>query len=180
MQNFKGDDLELKMIACAQPILDNLSSQKSTFFNECYNCFKLGEMLYDNDLAPLAKVISRDVYREIFSAIFDQFITAGSAESYMTIFRDIFGADVQVVFTVPAYGKLNIAVTATGIELKNLAVREIVDNQYVTSDVITQDGADNIVLQSVKGFTSQYELEQMLKEMIPSGIFPTITLTIGS
>lgn len=178
MQNFKGDAVELKFRNSFAELGDALSLQKELFFDDAYNCQELGAVLYDNDLAPLANAIPRDIFKESFAIIFDQFLAAGTAESYLFVFRKIFGDDVEVTFTVPDPGKLNIAIAAVGIELSNLGVRRIVNNQYVIDELI-DDEDDFIMLQTIKGFQSQYELEQMLREMVPAGIYTEITLTLG-
>lgn len=178
MQYFKGDELELKFEASGKPILDSLSAQKSMFFSDAYVCFKLGELLYDMARAPLANAIARDIFRESFSTIFESFSVAGSFESYLTVFRNIFGEDVDVQFTVPGPGKLQIDIIAAGVQISDLVARSIVNNAYVFDEVIDYD-EDNIVVQGIKGFQSQYELEQMLYEMVPDGIYTIITLTIG-
>jgi hypothetical protein len=75
-------------------------------------------------------------------------------------------------------GKLNIDITASGVQISDFISREIVNNEYVFDEVIDDEG-DNIVFQGVKGFETQYELEQMLFEMVPAGIYTEITLTLG-
>lgn len=178
MQFFKGDPTELKYFNSGRTILGLLSAQKTEFYNECYGCFVLGELLYDNDYAPLSNAIPREIFRESFATLFESFLTAGSFESYLTVFRNVFGDDVEVTFTVPAPGKLNIDIVATGLQTYGLTVREIVDDAYEYFTLI-DDVGDRIVLQAVKGFESQYELEQMLFEMVPAGIYTEITLTVG-
>lgn len=177
MQKFKGDATEQKFIDSATEISDALSLQKDTFLDEAFECFILGELLYDNDLCPLANAIDRTIFRESFSTIFDSFLVAGTFESYLTVFRNIFGDDVDVTFTVPGAGMLNIDIVATGLEISDFVARQIESNAYVFYEVITQD-FDNIVFQTVKGFQSQYELEQMLFEMVPAGVYTEISLTI--
>lgn len=178
MQNFKGDAVELKFRGVAEGVGEPLSFQKELFFDDAYECQELGAVLYDNDWAPLSNAIPRDIFKESFSTIFDQFLEAGSAESYLFVFRKIFGDDVEVVFTVPAPGKLEIDITAVGIELSNFGARRVVNNEYVIDEIVDYD-EDNIVFQTIKGFQSQYELEQMLFEMVPAGIYTVITLTLG-
>lgn len=56
--------------------------------------------------------------------------------------------------------------------------REIVDDAYDYFEITDHTG-DPILLQTVKGFQSQAELERMLFEMVPAGIFTNISLTIG-
>lgn len=177
-QFFKGDATELKYYESGRTISDILSGQKTEFLNEAYGCFVLGELLYDNNYAPLSNAIPREIFRESFATIFEAFLTAGSFESYLIVFRNIFGDDVDVQFTVPAPGKLEIVIVATGLAIYGMTVREIVDDEYEYFTLIDDEG-DRIVLQAVKGFESQYELEQMLFEMVPAGIYTEITLTVG-
>lgn len=178
-QYFKGDDQELKFFAAGNPIATNLSAQLDQFFDGAYASFVLGELLYDTGRSPLANAIPREIFRESFAKIFDSFLLAGSFESYLTVFRNIFGEDVDVTFTVPAPGKLNIDIVAAGTALYDFIARIIVENEY-QFDTIIDDEDDTIVFQAIKGFESQYELEQMLFEMVPAGIYTEITLTIGS
>ncbi len=179
-QRYKATDpIEEKFYQSAAPLFDILSAERDDLFTDAYACFKLGEVLWDTNRAPLANAIARDIFRTSFEGIFDSFVEVGTFESYISVFKKIFGDNVDIQFTVPAAGKLEIDITATGVELNNLAARIIEDDAYVLYDLITQDGIDEIMVQSIKGFTSQYELERMLFEMVPAGIFTTITLTLG-
>ena len=75
---------------------------------------------------------------------------------------------------------MQIAIEAEGIEESNFGLRRIVDNQYVVDELVDREvPGNNIVFQTIKGFTSQYELEQMLFEMVPAGIYTEITLSLG-
>lgn len=178
MQFFKGDETEIKYYQSGKPICDALSLQKHLFFDDAYGCFVLGELLYDNNYAPLANAIPRDIFRESFATVFDAFLVAGSFESYLTVFRNIFGDDVEVTFGVPSPGKLTIDIVAEGFQLSLFMARRIVGNAYVLDEIIDDEG-DNIVFQTVKGFETQYELEQMLFEMVPDGIYTEISLSVG-
>ena len=83
---------------------------------------------------------------------------------------------------MPSPGKLQIDISAPGIEESNFVARHIHSNEYLYDNVIWYDGIDdpggNILFQTVKGFQSQYELELMLFEMVPAGVFTEITLTL--
>ena len=161
-QFFKnGDAEELKYYNSAAPISDQLSAEKDQFNQDAYACFVLGELIYDNDLSPLANAIPREIFRESFQSIFDAFLTAGSFESYLSVFRKIFGDDVEVTFGVPAPGKLTIDIVAAGVQLSPFVARYIESNTYVFHNVVDDEG-DQIVFQTIKGFESQYELEKML------------------
>lgn len=178
MQKFKGDALENKFIAAGVPTLDALLLQKDLFFAGAYESGPLGDLIYLNDRAPLSKAIKQDIFRLAFSEIFEAFIEAGSFESYLTVFRKIFGDSVSCLFTVPAPGKLTITLIAAELEFSALIMRTIESNAYIFDNLVDYEG-NRIGVQTVKGFESQYELEQMLFELVPGGIFTTISLTFG-
>lgn len=181
-QFFKNGDLtELKYYNSAQPISDILSGQKDEFYSDAYGCFVLGDLLYDNNYTPLANAIPRAVFRESFEFIFEAFITAGSMYSYIDVFKKIFGEDVDITFGVPSPGKLTIDIVAIGFELSPFIARRVEDNSYVFDNVIYSDGDGDgdIVFQTIKGFESEYELKQMLFEMVPDGIYTEITLSLS-
>lgn len=179
MQNFKGDATELKFRASGEGILDLLTIQLDAFYDGAYSAAPLGDVLYDTERSPLANAIDRDIFRNSFDEIFQAFIVSGSFESYLTVFNKIFGAEVEVAFTVPAPGKLQIAIEADEVELSPWVARTIQDNLYVFDEMIEEDSGDNICFQTIKGFKTQYELEQMLYELVPAGIYTEITLTLA-
>lgn len=178
MQYFKGDAIEKKYYESGKAILDELSLQRDEFFDDAYFCQVLGDIIWESKLSPLSNAITKDIFRESFPELIQSFIEVGTFESYLSVFRKIFGAEVDVTFEVPGPGKLNIVIGAEGIELEEMLGREIIDDAYEYFEITDHTG-DPILLQSVKGFQSQYELERMLFEMVPAGIFTNITLTIG-
>lgn len=179
-QYFKGDSEELKFYNSASPMIDVLSQEHDDFFNESYACYVLGELLYDNNLSPLSNAIDRDIYRTSFESIIEAFVEVGTFEAYISVFEKIFGTGVSVTFTIPAAGKLEIDIIASDIELTDFVAREVGTDAYVFSEIQTQDEIDTLVFQSIQGFTSQYELEQMIFEMVPAGIYTEITLNLGA
>ena len=177
MQLYKGDETELKFVAGGADVFDTVSTVKDLFYEECFECFILGEILFDSARSPLANAIDRTIFRSSFTEIYDAFVDVGTFEAYLTVFSKIFGSTSTVTFTVPAAGKLNIDITALGIEESIFQDRYIENNAYQYAEVTTQAG-EHIIFQSIKGFQSEYELEKMLFEMVPAGIFTTITLNL--
>ena len=178
MQNFKnGDATELKYENSAEPILSTLSSDKDDFFEGAYETAPLGDMIFDSNRSPLTNAIKKEIFRAAFKQIFEAFVKVGTFEAYLTVFAKIFGDDAVISFTVPAPGKLTISIEATQIELSDFIYRIVENNEFVYDQIITQDGVDNLVFQSIQGFATQYELERMLFEMVPAGIFTDIDLT---
>lgn len=178
MQYFKGDATEKKFDGAGSAMMTSLSEQKDLFFDGAYSCFILGELLYDTSRAPLANAIERAIFRELFATIFEVFRVSGTFESYISVFKNIFGDDVVIEFTVPAAGKLEINIEATGVLSATRLSREILGGTYVYYDRVTTEG-DTRVASVPKGFQTEYEAEQMLFELVPAGIWTTISLTIA-
>jgi hypothetical protein len=210
-QFFKGDDIELKYYNAAVNAFIALSSARDDFFNGAFDAGPLGDILFTDMRGPLANAINQDVYRSSFNEIYNQFRYGGNFESYLDVFRKIFGPNVDVQFTVTAPGKLTIAIVANGFDLAQIEleggtydgdtlitqtgsydiilkarkdidaetaeVKFIIDDAYQYYDLVTQEG-DILGFQTLKGFKSQYEVEQMLFELVPAGIFVTINLTL--
>lgn len=178
-QFFKETDpVELQFYDAGEPVLSATGVQLDSFEELAYEAGPLGDILWTLELAPLAKAIKQEIFRDSFKQLFESFTIAGTFESYITVFTKIFGEAVEIDFTVPGPGRLQIDIVAEGLELSDLVVRYIEDNAYVIDELIDDEG-DNIAVQTVKGFQTQYELEQMLKEMVPGGIVPEINLTLG-
>lgn len=179
-QFFKADETELKFYNAGKGVAEDFELEKDEFFAGAYQCQVLGEILFDSGRSPLANAIPRDIFVTSFSVIYDSFLVSGSFESYLQTFRNIFGNDVDVTFTIPAAGKLQIDIEAQDIVLEEFFAKSIVNNAYAFDQIITKTGSEEIVFQSIKGFETEYELEQMLFEMVPAGIFTDINLTIGA
>lgn len=179
MQAFKGDEQEKKFYDVFASVSTLVSDSLDQFFAGAFTTAALGDMLFETRRTPLANAIKQEVYRDAFSQIFsDAFVKVGTFEAYIAVFKAVFGDDVSVEFEVPGPGKLNITIAAEGVELSNWVAREIVDNAYVESDIVDEEG-ENIAFQTVKGLESEYEVNVMLFEMVPAGIFTQISLTIG-
>lgn len=178
MQHFKGDANEVKTYNSARPAFDEIGMQKDFFFDGAFECFALGDIIWQSGRSPLANAIQLSVFRESFFAIFESFQFAGTFESYLTVFRAVFGNDVVVVFTVPAPGKLDIHITATGLQINKLLGRRVDGSGYVFETIVDRDG-NHPVGRSFKGLESEYELNQMLFEMVPGGVYTLITLDVG-
>ena len=166
-----------KIDEAGKPAFDVINFQKDEFYIDAYNCYEFGALMYENARSPLTNAIEREIFLNTFNEIFGAFIQVGTFESYLTVFRKIFGDDVDVEFVIPSAGVLNINIQANSTQLSQAIVREILDNEYHYFDLQTHDG-DNIVFQTFKGIESQYELELLLNELIPAGIHSVVTLDL--
>lgn len=179
MQYFKGDELEVQIDGLVAPYLSVVSASYDEFFSGAYSAQPLGEIIFDNELAPLTNAIRRDVFLQSFTQIFNSWAFAGTFESYLETFVSIFGESVEVEFTIPDPGKLIIDITTSGLTEFLGIVREIEDNAYVYYELVDDEG-DNIVFTGVLGLETEQEVVTMLYTMVPNGIYTEVSLTIGS
>ncbi len=175
-QNFKGDANELKMRASAEPAFDLTNVALDDFYQNGDVCSPFLLMLYDEDRIPFSQRIDRDVFVSFFKKAFENFPFIGNFESYIFILQEVFGADTQVLFDVPAPGKLSISVNAQTDSVYDFLVIEIIDGEVVLSTLGTLDGLDNLVLRGLSGIETEEELALLFAELIPAGIFPEISL----
>lgn len=84
-------------------------------FANCYNDQALGQVLYNLNQSPLYKAIPESVFIATFNAIFEKWRYVGNFESFITVFKAIFGNETTITFTKTAAGVLTIDVVAKAI-----------------------------------------------------------------
>lgn len=178
MQAFNQNDLvEKKVVDVLIPYMNQITLDKDLFFDESYECFRLGDVLFDLNRAPLANAIQKDFFRSSFFAIFDLFTRPSTFDFYMEVFRAIFGSTVLVEFVIPAPGRLNINITVLNLSLDKLQARQIENEVYVFYDLITEN-SDFIVAQIPIGPKTQSEIDAIMIELNAQGIFVTTKLIV--
>jgi len=178
-QAFKENDaIEARFADTFFPIQNQLSLDRDAFYAGAYTAEPLGDVFRNLNADPLARVLAPDVYRNSFPAIHDLFTRPGTFEYYLAVFRKVFGTNVIVEFTIPSPGVLNINVEAVELQLTNFLAREIVEDVYVTHEVLDEEG-DNIVFQALFGIKTQVEMDLLINELAPSIIFTTATLVVS-
>lgn len=174
-QKFKGDATELKMEAAASEAFDVCSAGLDHFFEDGYEAspFLLG--MYDDGRMPFADRVPRDSFVDFIKEALDRFPFTGTFESYIFILEAIFGAGSGVIFEVPAPGKLEMLVNAASSIDFEFITGQVESGSIVTYDMVDHDGT-SLVFGGISGIDSESELQTMLAEIIPAGIFADITL----
>lgn len=175
VQNFKGDDLELKMRAAAEPALELTENALNDFYENGEQSSPFLLMLYDEGRMPFSSRIPRDVFINFFRKMVENFPFVGNFESYLFILREIFGAESEILFEVPAPGKLNISVNAISDVIYEALARELVSGSYSFFNIATQDG-DDLLFRGLAGIDTEHELSLLFAEIMPGGIVPGISL----
>jgi len=178
MQSFKQTDIqETKFNAVFDETLDLYNVDLDQFFEECFLSFLLGDILFDLKRDPMSGVITKVTFRESFPQIHDMFTRAGTFEFYLEVFNSIWGDDVEVTFSRPSAGVLEIDIEAVTAITEVFSSVKIENAQYVFTDVVDHEG-DEILFQGYKGTKDQRELDALINELAPAGAFITATLIV--
>ena len=176
-EKFKNDPPELKMELSAKPAFDLCSAALDDFYAGKYEASPFLLMLYDEGRMPFSTRVPRDSFVDFIKEALKRFPFTGTFETYLFILKKIFGEESVVLFEVPAPGKLEISVSGAATIQYDFTVREFIDGAFLDSQIVDGDG-DTITFTGISGIDSEYKLKQLLAEIIPGGIFPTVTLDI--
>lgn len=174
-QYFKGDATELKFDAAGKPMFDVANSALDAFKAEGYGASPFLLMLYDEGRAPFSDRVPRDSFVAFITEALVRFPFTGTFESYIFILQAIFGEGSGVLFNVPAAGKLEIAVNAaSSIEF------DFHGTEYASGSVedfaMVDHLGNQLIFGGISGIDSEAELQMLLAEIIPAGVYTEITL----
>lgn len=175
MQFFKGDPIELKMKAVADPVFDQIGRSLDDFFENGFNCAAYLLMLYDEGRVPFSNTVNRETFVDFIRVALKNFPFTGNFESYIFVLKAIFGDETEIIFDVPSPGKLSIDVLAsTGAEFEFIA-REFIDGVYQDSNIV-DDLGNILIFRGIPGISNAYEIGLLFSELMPNGIVPDINL----
>lgn len=178
LQRFKENDLtEKKYIDAMMPALTGIGASLDEFWEDAYECYLLGDVLYELGRDPMSGVITQDIYRQSFPAIHQLFTRPGTFEFYLTVFRSIWGDAVDVTFAIPSPGVLTINAEVLDIGTFDFVAREIVDNAYQYNPVV-DEASDFIQFRDTVGIKNQSEIDALMNELSPEGVIVITTLTV--
>ena len=175
-QNFKGDPTELKMQAVVDPLLDVTDVSLDEFYSDGFESTPFLLAMYDDKRMPFSDRINRDAFVDFVKQAFKNFPVTGTFESYLLLLSQIFGSNSEVVFSVPAAGKLGIDIAAISSSEFDFIGREFVGGVFSYFDMIDSDG-NILTFRGVPGIDTEYELALLFSEIMPAGIFPIISLS---
>jgi hypothetical protein len=175
VQNFKGDETELKLKSVAMPAFNLTLNSLNDMFENASNSEVFLLSLYDEGRMPYAQRVKREVFVPFIRKALENFPFVGTFDSYIFILREIFGADSDLFFEISDPGKFSVSVNASVDILFEAIAREHDNGVYTFFDLITSDG-DNLVYKGLSGIETEAELYLLFAEIMPAGIVPTISL----
>jgi hypothetical protein len=176
-QYFKGDETEIKMHDAAAPAFDLCDAALEAFYSGAYTANDFLLSLYDQGRMPFSARVPRAAFVDFYKQALVNFPVTGTFEAYIFIIRSIFGETTEIQFEVPAAGKLNILVDAAASTEFGWQVKEYSGGEYVYSDMVTLDDQE-LQFRGISGIENEAQLNALLSELIPAGIFPTVTFQV--
>jgi hypothetical protein len=175
-QLFKGDQTEQKFENAGRPAFDACTQSKQMFYDEAYTAADFLLMLYDAGRMPFSQRVPRTAFVSFIREAIPNFPFSGTFESYLFILTGIFGGAVEVLFTIPGVGRLQVEVNAGGATVDfDWVAQTFVDGGFVLNNLVTDDG-DQLVLSSIVGIETEGQLQALFDELIPAGVQTEITL----
>ena len=140
------------------------------YFDYAYKSVELGNILYEEQLMPIYKVLEKSLFIRAFSEILEGEKTLGSIEAYLKILYAIFGDEAQITITEqPCHLQIDI----------NAPIR--LHYLWVTKDgrkIITKDGKA-ILFKELLAMVTDRDLLQILKATTKAGTYVEFTLNEG-
>lgn len=172
-EKFKGDEVELKFEAAAQPAFDLTSAALDDFYAEGFDSTPWLLMLYDENRMPYSQRINKDAFVDFIKETLKRFPTIGTFDTYLFVLRAIFGLSSEINFTIPSPGILQIDLNASS----SLEFDFVAKNELGELDNIVDDLGNQIIFRGIAGIETEYELELLFSEIMPAGITPHINLS---
>lgn len=155
MQKMRDDVFENKFINVWLSLWNQTLADLQNYYNLAYESSILGQIVFDNQLADITKVLSRDLFIKTYWQIFREQTKNGTIDAHLYILYAIFGGDATIVAENPNPLHTIFHIATNSIEL----------NQWTTTNgdnMITTDG-DYIKFRSILQELSNAELASLLK-----------------
>lgn len=141
-----------------------------SYYTLAYESSIMGELIFDNQLSDIAKIISRDLFVKTYWQIFREQQKNGTIDAHLYLLYAIFGGDSTIIVDNP-----NPLHTIFHIQTKQLTL-----NQWITragDNMVTKSG-DNIMFRTVFADLSNEEILELLKVTANYGEFIEFDLSI--
>lgn len=175
VQYFKGDDQELKFYESAAPLMDATSADLSRFSEGAYTAADFLLMLYDEGRFPFSDRVPREAFVAFILGCISNSNFIGTYESYIFLVQSIFGAQSLISFDETDPGVLNMTVSTSS----SLAFDFVVLDGSTIYSLVTAEG-ETLSLFGIAGIENEAELNALLAEFVPAGIYPNIELVLFS
>lgn len=154
-QLMRGDDFETRFYNVWLSLWNQTMVDLQSYYNLAYESNALGAFLFENDLAQIARAISKDLFIKTYWQLFKEQEKNGTYDTHMYLLYAIFGGDSTIYVENPA--PLHV--------IYNIATKTQDKADWVTragDNVITRSG-DQITFRTLVLDLNNEEIQAILK-----------------
>lgn len=163
MQMMRNDTLERKFYAVWTAMFEQTMADLLSYYELAYQSSIMGEIIFDNQLAAIAKVISRDLFIKTYWQIFNEQRRNGTLDAHMYLLYAIFGGDATIYVQNPDPLHTIFHIATKQISLRQWGTRN--------GDNMVTRGGDNIVFRTVLQNLTNAEIAALLQATANYGEF---------
>ncbi|GMO63372.1 MAG: hypothetical protein Ta2D_10220 [Rickettsiales bacterium] len=134
--------------------ITNFFDNMKMLYNNKERIIKFADIIIDNDILPIAKLVNRQQLRILFGFLIDIWIKCGTSVSYERFFKSIFGEQTEITFTISApkvlkldIGNYSLSVMKWKIEQESRTFMQSENNEILLFSEIMSDVAFNSVIE---------------------------------
>lgn len=100
-QLMRGDDFETRFYNVWLSLWNQTMADLQAYYDLAYESSTLGAFLFDNDLAQIARALSRDLFIKTYWQLFKEQEKNGTYDAHMYLLYAIFGGDATIYVENP-------------------------------------------------------------------------------
>lgn len=155
VQKLINDTEENKFYTVWLRLFEQTMQDLQDYFNLVYESNLLGQLIFDNQLSEIAKIINRELFIKTYWQIFNEEQKNGTVDAHLYILYAIFGSSATIFIdqTSPLY--VRYLIQTNTITLNNWITKH-------GDQMVTKNG-DRLMFRSLLSGLTNAELENLLK-----------------
>lgn len=155
VQKLINDTEENKFYAVWLRLFEQTMKDLQDYFNLVYESNLLGQLIFDNQLSEIAKIINRELFIKTYWQIFNEEQKNGTVDAHLYILYAIFGSNATIFIDQVSPLYVRYLIQTNTITLNNWITKH-------GDKMVTKDG-DNLMFRSLLSGLTNAELENLLK-----------------
>lgn len=155
VQKLINDREENKFFNVWLQLFQQTMSDLQDYYNLVYESNLLGELIFDNQLSEIAKIINRELFIKTYWQIFNEETKNGTVDAHLYILYAIFGSNATIFVDQQSPLYVRYLIQTNTITLNNWLTKH-------GDQMVTKNG-DRLMFRSILSGLTNAELENLLK-----------------
>lgn len=155
VQKLINDTEENKFYTVWLRLFEQTMQDLQDYFNLVYESNLLGQLIFDNQLSEIAKIINRELFIKTYWQIFNEEQKNGTVDAHLYILYAIFGSNATIFIDQASPLYVRYLIQTNTITLNNWITKH-------GDKMVTKNG-DNLMFRSLLSGLTNAELENLLK-----------------